>query len=339
MGIVAKFGGSSVKSAQAIERCVDIVTNFPEMDLIVVSATYQTTNKLEHLTFELLEELHKHHKNMAFYLDLDKSIHQEIDATTEMAKNLLEKKEECELLSWQDQMYCVGEMWSSWLFYGAISKKLNRDVEWLDARKIIKTDSTFGCAIPKVDLIEKEVSQLSEKTLYITQGFIGEDKQGRGTTLGREGSDYTATLIAAAKKSQAVVIWTDVPGISTIDPRVDNQAIVIPQMSYKMATTLAEHGAKVLFSKTLDPVVKLNIPVFVKSSLEPNSPGTCISNQSPEGNFGLAIKDKFVTFVCDNAEELEMEGIVDRGDNFLVFESENAIQLARDIHQNLIKDM
>lgn len=339
MSIVAKFGGSSVKNAQAIERCVDIVQNFPEINVIVVSATYQTTNKLENLSSAVLEELYKHHKNMAFYLSLSERYHGEINRIYEYAKENLEKKEEKHI--WQDQLYCVGELWSSWLFCGALEKKINKKVIWLDARNIIKTNSNYGNAIPDQNLINEACEKLieSDDALYITQGFIGSDDKGKNTTLGREGSDYSATLIASALKSKAVIIWTDVPGISTIDPRVDNQAIVIPQMDYKMASTMAKHGAKVLFEKTLDPVSKKNIPVFVKSSLEPNLPGTCISSQAPEGNFGIAISDNKVTFICDSAEELEMDGIIDRGDNYLVFESSDAYTLAREIHQNLIKDI
>ena len=339
MSIVAKFGGSSVKNAQAIERCVDIVENFPEINMIVVSATYQTTNKLENLDLKTLEELYKHHKNMAFYLSLSEKYHGEIDRIFEYAKETLEKKEDS--CKWQDQIYCVGELWSSWLFCGALEKKLSKKVIWLDARDIIKTNSDYGNALPIEEKIQSSCNKinLAEDTLFITQGFIGSDENGQNTTLGREGSDYTATLVASALKSKAVIIWTDVPGISTIDPRVDNQAIVIPQMDYKMASTLAGHGAKVLFEKTLDPVSKLNIPVFVKSSLEPNLPGTCISSQAPEGNFGIAISEHKVTFVCDSAEEIEMDGISERGENFLVFEADDAFTLAREIHQNLIKDI
>lgn len=339
MGIVAKFGGSSVKNAQAIERCTNIVANFPEMEVIVVSATYQTTNKLENLTPELLDELQKHHKNMAFYLDLEKDIHQKLDDIYDQATAILNNKENVEEKEWQDQLYAIGELWSSWLFFGSIRKSLpDRKVEWLDAREIIKTDSTFGCSVPNSDTINSKLKYLDQNTLYITQGFIGSDDQGKPTTLGREGSDYTATLIAAGIKSEAVIIWTDVPGIATIDPRIEDQAIFIPQMNYKMATTMAQHGAKVLFEKTLEPVSNLKIPVFVKSSLEPDLPGTCISSQASEGNFGFAINNNFVTFVCDNAEAIEMDGIIERGDNFIVFEADDPIDLAITLHRELLRD-
>jgi aspartate kinase len=170
---------------------------------------------------------------------------------------------------------------SSTLFYHYLNILLTDvvSVECREARELIKTDSQFGMAVPNEDEIKTACHQLvQENNLIITQGFIGSDEMNRTTTLGREGSDYSASLLAAAVGASEVQIWTDVDGVYSADPNLVKEAKPIPFLSYWQAAKLAENGAKVLFPKTLAPLIINKIPVRVKSSLFPEKAGSLISD-------------------------------------------------------------
>ena len=170
---------------------------------------------------------------------------------------------------------------SSSLFTALLQKKTKKKVILKNARRFIKTDSSFCAAVAQIDNIASAVKtellpDLGEDHIIVTQGFIGSDENGQNTTLGREGSDYTATLIGEAIGANEVQIWTDVAGVATFDPRMLDGTKFIPELSYEEASTLALLGAKVLYPKTLFPAKRKGIPVFVGSSLNPNGGGTRI---------------------------------------------------------------
>ena len=296
--IVSKFGGSSVKNAEAILRCSKIIENNPDIKVVVISATQNTTNQLEWVAQaaqagdrarleEVTQELIKKHKDIAFelftsidVLNLLDELFNELNSLGE--KIFIEKEYSAQTM---DHLYSIGERMSSLLVSDLLRLRLpEKNIHFIDARKIIKTSSDFKKAEPQIDLIAKntnlEIMPLlnNSKSLFVTQGFIGSDLLGNTTTLGREGSDYSAALFGEAIGASLVQIWTDVPGVASTDPRIVSNVKYIPHLSYDEATAMATLGAKVLFPTTLLPAKRKNIPVFVGSSLEPVKQGTIVDH-------------------------------------------------------------
>lgn len=303
---VAKFGGSSVKDATAMGRCADLVCGQEGLSVVVVSATKNTTNELELIAgtakeglvdkalqlvdllrdrhFGICEEIQDSQENKSY---LDEILKEARVLVSEIAEKKDYNKQD------MDSLYCLGERMSSFLFTTLLQEKTKKAVLLKDARRFIKTDSTFCAAVAQVDQINASVAvellpDLSDDVIVVTQGFIGSDDQGRNTTLGREGSDYTATLIGEAIGANEVQIWTDVAGVATFDPRLIDETRFIPELSYEEASTLALLGAKVLYPKTLFPAKRKSIPVFVGSTLDPKAGGTrihgmCEQRKGPRG--------------------------------------------------------
>lgn len=296
MTVVAKFGGSSVKDATAMKRCAAIVASRPEIKVVIISATYQTTNHLEEMAryaltgewdtcLARIEQMQERHLTLAS----DLLCHLE---TREMVKKLCaETRELCQVVSsgkvltdaLMDQIYSIGERLSSTLFCDHLTTLLKeqRPVAFKDARSVLKTSNHFKRAEPLLPETKKAVhelwrSELADQSLIVTQGFIGSTLDGETTTLGREGSDYSAALFGEAIGAKLVQIWTDVCGIATGDPRHVDGAIFLHSLSYEEATLMAENGAKVLFERTLAPAERSGTQVFVGSSLEPSAKGTLI---------------------------------------------------------------
>lgn len=303
--VVAKFGGSSVKDAEAMLRSVKVIEGNNDIKIVVISATQNTTNQLEFIAQAaskgdelnlslLINELVSRHTKIA----------EELYSSEEVRKDLYFLFEELRLISDEilsikqftpkimDQLYSIGERISSLLMSDLVRLRVpEKNVILLDARNIIKTNSEYQKAEPQIDIIEEKAKELlmpglSNNTLYVTQGFIGKDLLGNTTTLGREGSDYSAALFGEAIDASLVQIWTDVAGIASSDPRKIPEAQFIKTLSYDEATALASLGAKVLFPTTLLPTKRKNIPVFVGSSLNPEKGGTLITNSQDE-NFKL----------------------------------------------------
>ncbi len=344
---IAKFGGSSVKDAQSMQRCAEIVSSDKSAGLVIISATFNTTNQLEEIcesyfdrpqaAMDLADKLMKRHISLAQELELQ-SAHLE-DYTKEVEKlysslshlrgqKLCSPKLKDLILSW-------GEKVSSLLFSFILKNRVGkqRKVNFLDACDCIITDSSFGIASVHFEQV-RERCKLSIKEsfdkgeLFVTQGFIGKDEYGHVTTLGREGSDYSAALFGAALAASEVHIWTDVDGIYQCDPNIISEAKKIPFMSYDQATTMAKSGAKVLFGKTLSPLRDVGIPVYVRSSLTPKEEGTLISSKSYEVEDLLSITVKkrsdgvIVTLIGADLDlnRLEIEqGEIDRGEGFRSF--------------------
>jgi aspartate kinase len=298
MGIVAKFGGSSVRDSAAMKRCAEIVKNNPETQVVIISATYNTTNLLEELSksaclgdskqaYCCLEELQLKHLVIAENLGAsDETLFfmREVILETKALLDKIMEQGSCSTAT-MDQLYSVGERLSSCLFTDSLASVLpNKKITYLDVRKILITDDKFGMAQPKLEIIANQCTSnlrpLLEDpdTIVVTQGFVGCTESGETTTLGREGSDFSATLIGEAISASGVQIWTDVPGIFTADPKLDPLAQVIPKISYDRATKMAEEGAKILFPKTLLPAKRKSIPVFIGSSLGPEQGGSLVSD-------------------------------------------------------------
>ncbi|RPJ79582.1 MAG: aspartate kinase [Alphaproteobacteria bacterium] len=300
--VVSKFGGSSVKDAAAMLRCSQIVENNPLIKIVVISATQNTTNQLEFVARaasmgdaetlnSVTTELINKHINIAKELFTSPQILNELEAICGELKALGSEILEARATTprMMDELYSLGERMSSLLVSDLLRLRIpNKHIIFLDARKIIKTNSEFQRAEPQIDLIAKNakaeiIPYLNEGTIFVTQGFIGGDLVGNTTTLGREGSDYSAALFGEAIDASLVQIWTDVPGVASSDPRLIENAKFIKELSYDEATALATLGAKVLFPTTLLPTKRKNIPVFVGSSLNPEQGGTLVTKEQSSG--------------------------------------------------------
>ena len=293
--IVSKFGGSSVKDASAMLRCSSIIEANPLIKVVVISATQNTTNHLEFISkaalakdepklLELIDELMSRHTQIGMELFTSPKVMDELKQVgielKLISQNILQSSLTPKLM---DELYAIGERMSSLLVSDLLRLRIpGKEIIFIDARSLIKTNSEFQRAIPQIDLIAKNAEQLinpnlNDKTIFVTQGFIGSDLNGHTTTLGREGSDYSAALIGEAINASLVQIWTDVPGVASTDPRIVSNVKFINNLSYDEATALASLGAKVLFPTTLLPTKRKNIPVFVGSSLNPDQGGTLIT--------------------------------------------------------------
>ena len=287
---VFKFGGASVKDAEAVKNVAKIVGQFQQGKLmIVVSAMGKTTNALEGIVNSYIaskedlpsrvSDLKRYHNNII------KELFNEVPTTlTEDLEKIfgyLEKRisivanQSFDLI--YDQIVPVGELLSTKI----ISAYLNfADVKntWLDARKIILTDGSFRKANVDWELTQFTIDGLEwENEIFVTQGFIGGTKGNFMTTLGREGSDYTGAILANCLNAKSLTIWKDVEGVLNADPKFFNNTEKLDQISFKEAIELAYYGASVIHPKTIKPLQNKNIPLFVKSFVNPAEDGTKIS--------------------------------------------------------------
>ncbi|WP_324019232.1 lysine-sensitive aspartokinase 3 [Aeromonas hydrophila] len=285
---VAKFGGTSVANAAAMNNCADVVLANPATRVVVLSASAGVTNLLVALAQGDLDEAGQEAQLVRLTEiqqailtelgdpgDLSGLIHGQLGEIRTMARQA-HLHTDAELA---DRLIACGELMSTRLFTELLRQRGVKAC-WQDARQLLRTDSRFGKA--SVDLAatralcQAALGPLLGDSLIITQGFIGADGDGRTTTLGRGGSDYSAALLAEALDARTIEIWTDVPGIYTTDPRLVTRARPIPEISFVEAAEMATFGAKVLHPATLQPAVRQDIPVFVGSSKDPAAGGTWI---------------------------------------------------------------
>lgn len=289
--IVAKFGGTSVADFEAMNRSADVVLQDASTRLVVLSASAGITNLLVALAegqqapqrAVLLDDIRRIQYAIIDRLQRPEVIRDEIDRMIDNISMLSEAASLATSNALTDELVSHGELMSSLLFV-EILRERQVNAEWFDVRKVMRTDDHFGRAVPDVQVLaEQATAQLQpriEQALVITQGFIGSESEGRTTTLGRGGSDYTAALLGEALNAARVDIWTDVPGIYTTDPRVVPTAKRIDEITFEEAAEMATFGAKVLHPATLLPAVRRGIPVFVGSSKDPAAGGTRVCNET-----------------------------------------------------------
>lgn len=286
---IFKFGGASVKDANGVKNLVKILklVGFKNT-LIVVSAMGKTTNALELVVknyFEnkaelqsALQDVKKFHNQIL--LDLfDDENHPAFKKTAVLFGELdalLKVNKSPDYNFVYDQIVGYGELISTTI----VSEFLNHvglKNQWIDARNIIKTNNYYRQARVDWDSTQNLISsKFNKSVLNITQGFLGSDDNNFTTTLGREGSDYTAAIFAYCLNAESVTIWKDVPGVLNADPRYFNHAQLLSHMSYREAIELTFYGASVIHPKTLQPLQRKEIPLYVKSFLNPMQPGTAI---------------------------------------------------------------
>ena len=297
---VFKFGGASVKDATAIRNVANILSKHKKEKLvIVVSAMGKSTNALEKIlkaSFDktgeldnLLEALKDTHLKEAEALVGKKSanakrLFKEVNQLVNGIKKTLTEKGNKKYDRIYDQVVSVGEMLSTKIVAAFLNEK-KLSTSWVDARKIIKTDNTYREGIidweKTESCVKKIITPLLQKNGFVvTQGFIGGSKEKTTITLGREGSDFSAAILSYCLDAEEMSIWKDVEGIMTADPRLFKKVTKIDRLSYREAIEMTYYGAKVIHPKTIKPIQNKNIPLYVRSFINPKGSGTLISGEA-----------------------------------------------------------
>jgi aspartate kinase len=285
---VAKFGGTSVANYDTINNCAKIVIDNPNTKVMVVSAAAGVTNHLvllanTALTSEQITDVVENIRKIQFAilnkLKKPSEVEDKLFVLLDELNSYARHEEIIYRDDLKDALMSMGERMSS-LLCAAILRERGAKALNFDVRKVLRTDSRFTEATPDLH----HIKQLSERLLkpeldehiVVTQGFVGADEQGKTTTLGRGGSDFTAALLAEALEAKSCEIWTDVNGVYTTDPRITSAARPLPELSFEEAAEMATFGAKVLHPATMEPALRQNIQVFVGSSKAPEQGGTWI---------------------------------------------------------------
>ena len=320
---VLKFGGTSVANAEAIQKVVEITSKSVDRDrtILVVSAIRGCTDSLVRIG-NLASERDESYKDVID--DLQRQHHQIIKELLPVEKHD-ESREVCDSLfdslrSIAQGVYLLGELsptsldanqgfgelWSSKIIATKLAS-IGIATKWVDSRQIIRTICNNNKNVVDIQKTYSRVNAMIENNpitqLFVMPGFIASDKQGRTTTLGRGGSDYSASLFAVGCKARALEIWTDVPGMMTSNPKVVPTARTISNISYKAALELSHFGAKVIYPPTIQPVVAEGIPIYVKNTFDPQAYGTLIEKNPPRS------KDSVIGISnSDNIALLSLEG-------------------------------
>lgn len=287
---VYKFGGASVKNAAHIQNVVRIVQNANTPLLVVVSAIGKTTDQLVKITdsyfhqegdpFELLSTLKQQHVDLLEELfPPAHPVYDEVANTFVEIEWILEEAPQDEYDYLYDQIVSIGELLSSKIVE-AVAQLNNLSTRWIDARGFILTDNTHREGIVDWQRTEekmrKDLPSILDTSIVFTQGFIGSTTENFTTTLGREGSDYSAAIFAASLQADRVTIWKDVPGVLNADPKWFDHTELIPELSYTDAIELTYYGATVIHPKTIKPLQNKKITLNVRSFINPDEPGTQI---------------------------------------------------------------
>jgi aspartate kinase len=295
---VFKFGGASTNSFDRIKNLSTILKNYQgEKILIVISAMGKITNALEKVAeaffeerkedslklFQKIKEYHLTQLKFLVTLHWEKATDELQNFFTEV-EWMLHDKPVKDYNYYYDQIVCSGELLSSTLISFFLNEE-NIPNKWIDVRDLIRTDDTFRDA--KVDWtfskknVEEKLSPLFNETNFVvTQGFIGSTDENESTTLGREGSDYTAAVFANLLNAESVTIWKDVDGIMNADPKDFKEAVTIPELSYKEVIEMAYYGARVIHPKTIKPLQNKHIPLYVKSFMSDQFGGTIMTKKT-----------------------------------------------------------
>lgn len=287
---IFKFGGASTKDTDSVKNVVSVLKQTNEKDLVVVvSAMGKITNALEGVIKDYFSEsgdvknalrtVYDFHYEIltGLFSSTSHPAFVELDNTFKELKRFLETNKSKNHAFVYDQVVSFGELIASKIV-SAYFSEIGINNTWLDVRKCIKTDANYRDANVDWEKTQKRISEkVSERGITLTQGFLGSEHTNNfTTTLGREGSDYTAAVFAYCLNAESVTIWKDVPGVLNADPRYFTQTMLLNHISYREAIELAFYGASVIHPKTLQPLQRKEIPLYVKSFLNPTAPGTCV---------------------------------------------------------------
>jgi aspartate kinase len=290
--LVFKFGGASVKDAEAVRNIPQILDKYKNRDMvIVISAMGKTTNALERvleayfhgsddLELKLKEVEDYHLKIVSELFPSEHNIHAKVKDIFFRLKEKLDTEPSLSYNFEYDQIVCFGEILSTTIVSAYLNYKKYSNT-WLDIRKYLRTDERFREAEVDFELSEKQFTQrfkFKNEKMYVVQGFIGSSSNNLSTTLGREGSDYTSALVAYFLNAKGVIIWKDVPGVLNADPKWFDNTVKLEKISYTDAIELAFYGTSVIHPRTIQPLKKKGIPLRVKSFIHPEEDGTAIGN-------------------------------------------------------------
>ena len=321
---VAKFGGTSVANHAAMTACAKIVIADPNTRVVVLSASAGVTNLLVALANgveatereKLIGEIRQIQENILNELKDDSRVRPIIEKYLENITALSEAASLATSPALTDELISHGEMMSTQIFI-EILREQNASGTWVDVRTIVATNNHFGKAAPNDEQTQSNSDSILKPLidrgeLVITQGFIGREPSGKTTTLGRGGSDYSAALLAEVLNAKDVLIWTDVAGIYTTDPRIVPAAQRIDTMSFAEAAEMATFGAKVLHPATLLPAVRSNIPVYVGSSKAPEAGGTWVTRDpQPRPTFrAIALRRDQTLLTLSSLSMLHAQGFL-----------------------------
>lgn len=295
---VFKFGGASIKDAAGIKNVASILGRFKgEQLVIIVSAMGKTTNALEEVVaahaksdgraqelYDAVKE--RHYEIMRELFDAGDEVFTSVNDTFVEGEWVIEEDPAENYDYMYDQIVCMGELVSSKIV-AAYLNKVGLQTHWLDARDVVATDNTYreGWVIwekTKANAQREVGPLLAAGGFVLTQGFIGSTSENFTTTLGREGSDYSAAIFSYCLDAEGMFIWKDVPGVLNADPRLFDNVIKLDRLSYREAIEMTYYGASVIHPKTIKPLQNKNIPLFVKSFIDPDGAGTEISSDSEE---------------------------------------------------------
>lgn len=288
---VFKFGGASVKDADAVRNVFSILKEYITDDLcIIFSAMGKTTNALEKVADAWIKEDSSLEEYIAVVEEFHLKIVDELGVDAKVVDKWISQLRD--ITSWlpldnydegYDRVVSIGELLSTEII-SAFLKLNNYPHQCLDARRVVKTDNHHRNAGIDWEETQRLITQetlrspaVNGRKVFITQGFIGSTKETNPVTLGREGSDFSAAIFAWALKAEEMIIWKDVPGVLNADPRYFSDTIKIDKMTYRDAIELAYYGASVIHPKTIQPLQSSSIPMYVKSFFHPELPGTLIS--------------------------------------------------------------
>ncbi|WP_396632407.1 aspartate kinase [Maribacter sp. R86514] len=335
---VFKFGGASVKDADAVKNVVKVLQEVGyENTLLVVSAMGKTTNAMEDIINAYFNdkqeipskvaELVDYHHNIVSELfpNAQHAIYKEIKILIDEINGFLVWNKSPNYNFVYDQIVGYGELLSTTII-SAYFKEVGITNNWLDVRNFIKTDSNYRDTTVDWERTQDNVTKIDQKVLNITQGFLGSDDNNFTTTLGREGSDYSAAILAYCLNADSVTIWKDVPGVLNADPRYFEETQLLNNISYREAIELAFYGASVIHPKTLQPLQRKEIPLHVKSFVNPKGKGTTVGK-------GVGIEPKVPCFIVKKNQVLMKLSSLD----FSFIVEDSISELFKLFHQHKIK--
>ncbi|EDM34468.1 aspartate kinase [Pedobacter sp. BAL39] len=314
--IVFKFGGASVKDATGVMNVANIVRNHQqEKLLIVISAMGKITNQLEDLyrayisgmdhTQEIFDGIKAFHFNMmaTLFPDHKNPVFDDVNNSFVEVEWLLEEEPSDAPDYIYDQIVSIGELVSTKIV-AAYLNSAGCQAKWVDARNFIHTDNNYregNVNWEKTEMdIRAQLPQVLEKNIVVTQGFIGGTSENFTTTLGREGSDYSAAIFCSCLHADYLTIWKDVPGVLNADPKWFDETERIPQLSYRDAIELAYYGATIIHPKTIKPLQNKNIPLYVRSFIDSTAEGTDITtaeNHLPVPSFIFKVNQVLISIL------------------------------------------
>ncbi|MDT0646842.1 aspartate kinase [Zunongwangia sp. F260] len=335
---VFKFGGASVKDAEGVKNVLRVLQKSGSKNqLVVISAMGKTTNSLEEVVAAYLKNgnfraplsvVKEYHQQILseLFQNPTASVFDKIETFFTDLENFLAHNKSTKYDFVYDQVVSYGELISTKIV-SEFLKLSGLANNWLDARNLIKTDATYRDAQVNWEETQEEIpKKIKRDELNLTQGFIASDPNNFTTTLGREGSDYTAAIFAYCLNAESVTIWKDVPGVLNGDPRIFKKTQLLEQISYEEAIELAFYGASVIHPKTLQPLQRKEIPLYVKSFLNPDDPGTAVSK-------GQHIIPSIPCFIVKKNQVLISLSSLD----FSFMVEENISEIFRLFHQYQIK--